>query len=103
MKNKEKYDLEKIKVFTADGRDGIALGVSEKLDEKTILRNIDKKYKWIARNTNESLMLFEEKPFSFEKQCYGCEYLYIYEFNHLFKFIKWDCESYNIEELLKDE
>ena len=37
MKNKEKYDLEKIKVFTADGRDGIALGVSEKLDENTII------------------------------------------------------------------
>ena len=40
MKNKEKYDLEKIKVFTADGRDGIALGVSEKNLDELVLREL---------------------------------------------------------------
>ena len=31
-------------------------------DELCILRNIDKKYKWIARDESGSLCIFDEKP-----------------------------------------
>ena len=149
MKNKEKYDLEKIKVFTADGRDGIALGVSEKLDENTIifkskyypvsemvfglrdvfnwleseykepikltddekaiLKNIDKSYKWICRESDGDLSVCKRKPFKDNTFLFWDSddvELYFEDFkmfNHLFQFIKWsDVEPYNIEELLKN-
>lgn len=31
-------------------------------DEKFIARNIDKKYKWIARDSNGNLYVYGEKP-----------------------------------------
>lgn len=69
-------------------------------DEKVILRNVPKYYKWIARDINGSLYVYASKP---EKG------ITIWEntgspmipFVHLFKFIKWeDEEPYSIEELL---
>ena len=32
-------------------------------DELCILRNIDKKYKWLARDNNGSVCIFSEKPY----------------------------------------
>ena len=71
--------------------------------ERIILENIDKDYKWIARDKDGDLYIFVEKPIrrtanwddgiiSNEFCCY----------KHLFQFITWeDTEAYNIEELLK--
>lgn len=75
-------------------------------DEKAILRNIDKKFKYIARDKDEMLFVFTGKPVKGE--CIwsaangGLTSLRI--FKHLFQFIKWeDKEPYNIEDLLKGD
>ena len=73
-------------------------------DEKVILRNLPPKFKWITRDKDGTLYLFNEvEPF---KECTywrngrdSFEFLY---FNSLFQFIKWeDKEPYSIDELLK--
>lgn len=75
-------------------------------DERVILRNLDKNWKWIARDEDNELYIFETKPCkesyfwssedgNWQINCY---------FTNLFQFIKWeDDEPYNIEELLKGE
>ena len=72
-------------------------------DEKAILRNVPKHYKWIARDENGNLYIYEiepEKGLTMWKSC-G---LSMVSFNHLFRFIQWeDKEPYLIEELLKGE
>jgi hypothetical protein len=76
-------------------------------DEKVILRNIPKKYKYIARDECGELYAYENKP---KKEGYrwiivGSDWVLnnLNMFQHLFQFIKWeDEESYNIEELLKE-
>ena len=73
--------------------------------ERTILENIDKDYKWIARdNWENQLFIYTAKPIKNEiKGNWGCEgdNADLELFNHLFKFITWeDGEPYNIEELL---
>ena len=72
-------------------------------DEKVILQNIPKKYKYIARDKSGLIFLFSKKPSK-------CEYSWIgyndiaFPYYHLFEFIKWeDEEPYSIEELLKGE
>lgn len=80
-------------------------------EEKVILKNIDKKYKWIARDFIGKLYVFSEKPSKdYSVWDYpptvSIQYIYEYEhikvFNHLFTFIKWeDKEPYLIEDLLK--
>ena len=72
-------------------------------DEKVILRNVPKKYKYIARDKSGLIFLFSKKPSK-------CDYSWIgyndiaFPFGHLFQFIKWeDEEPYSIEELLKGE
>ena len=76
-------------------------------DERVILRNLDKRYIYIARDGLGNLIVFKEHPFRGE-----CAWLteilqnhaFLQVFNHLFKFIKWEDEiPYNIEELLKGE
>lgn len=74
-------------------------------DEKAILRNLHKKYKWIARDGNGDIYIFPDKPVKYESvwdYC-GIESKSLIFFSHLFKFIKWsDEEPYSIEELLKE-
>lgn len=75
-------------------------------DEKVILRNIDKKYKWIARDKNGRLYVYKERPLKAHTMWRNDDSggMHMVLFNHLFQFIKWeDEEPYNIEELLKDE
>lgn len=73
--------------------------------ESVILENIDKEYKWIARDKNNKLYVYTEKPKKIDTNWNPIakgytDYLFV--FNHLFEFIKWeDSEPYNIEELLK--
>ena len=72
-------------------------------DEKIILRNLPKKYKYIARDKNGLIFLFSKKPSK-------CDYSWIgyndiaFPYYHLFQFIKWeDEEPYSIEDLLGEE
>ena len=72
-------------------------------DEKVILRNLPKEYKWIARDGFGFICIFENKP---DKAIFGCFYsaATILPFPKLFKFIKYeDKEPYSIEDLLKGE
>ena len=73
-------------------------------DEKVILRNLPKKYKWIARDYVGSMWIFENKPI---KNIFGWVYSTAsgLPFPNLFQFIKYEDkgEPYSIEELLKGE
>ena len=78
-------------------------------DEKAILRNIDKSYKWIARDNDSMLFVFTRKPIK-NDYYWKCkdededDECCVYLFDHLFQFIKWeDEEPYFIEDLLKGE
>ena len=74
--------------------------------ERIILENIDKDYKWIARDKDLELYVYKNKTNKYYKK-----WRWVPEgtrsfrqFNHLFQFITWkDSEPYNIEELLKGE
>ena len=77
-------------------------------DERVILRNLDKKWKWIARDEDrDDLHVYSLEPVKtvYEWNVEGVmNFENFYIFNHLFQFIKWeDDEPYNIEELLKGE
>ena len=74
--------------------------------EKIILKNVDKKYKYIARDGNGSLYLYDYEPtykWLTIWQCEGCfTAVDFYAYNHLFKFIKWEDEKpYSISDLIK--
>lgn len=75
-------------------------------DEKVILRNIDKKYKWIARDEDGRLFIYAIEPLkSINKWIGGTwrHWTHFVAFSHLFTFIKWeDEEPYLIEDLLKN-
>ena len=72
-------------------------------DEKVILRNLPKEYKWIARDLSGMVYIFIERPEKGQAIWYGCGQPMI-PFYHLFQFIQWeDDEPYLIEELLKGE
>ena len=72
-------------------------------DEKVILRNLPKEYKWIARDASGMAYMFIEKPEKGQAIWYGLGQPMI-PFYHLFQFIQWeDKEPYSIEELLEGE
>ena len=88
-----------LEVLLAEHKDKIKLTKNE----KTILENIDKKYKWIARDDNGCLYVYAIKPY--KEKCIWAPggFINFCIFNHLFKFIKWtDDEPYNIQELLEN-
>ena len=59
-------------------------------DEKIIAKNIDKEYKWMARDSDGNLCVYEEKPRKRKGGgWYSDGYKYISYFNHLFSAIKW--------------
>ena len=58
--------------------------------EKTIARNIDWEYKWMARDRDGNLCIYEEKPEKEENSWYFGGYDYISYFNHLFSAIQWE-------------
>jgi len=73
-------------------------------DEKAILRNLPKKYKYIARDNSGELFVYEDKPKKDGDGWTSYRFDFSNLFKHLFQFIKWeDEEAYNIEELLKGE
>ena len=84
-------------------------------DEKAILRNLPKEYKYVTRDSygkGGNLVLCKESPernwvliggdgyWLENRNQFPCSTLRI--FNHLFQFIKWEDEPYSIEELLKE-
>ena len=72
-------------------------------DEKAILRNLPKDYKWIARDLSGMVYIFIERPEKGQAIWYGCGQPMI-PFYHLFQFIQWeDEEPYSIEDLLGEE
>ena len=71
-------------------------------DEKVILRNLPRYYKWIARDEDNMVYLYTQKPVK-EKTIGRWRGLgeSAIQFGHLFQFIKWEDEKpYLIEELL---
>lgn len=73
-------------------------------DEKAILRNLEPKFKFIARDKNRVLFIYMIKPYKDKARWESdASCLSIDIFGHLFQFIKWeDEEPYNIQELLKE-
>ena len=76
-------------------------------DEISILRNIDKKYKWIARDKNGILYIYDSVPEKRGNNKWSRDTLHVdilsnlSLFSHMFNFIKWtDDEPYNINDLL---
>lgn len=63
-------------------------------DERVILRNMPKEYKYISRQIETSDLFLTERKGGMGKG------ICIFEFNHLFQFIK-NGEEYSLEELLK--
>lgn len=71
--------------------------------ERVILENIDKQYKWIARDKSKNIHVYGSEPVKENMEWRDIDSeMELLVFNHLFQFIKWeDDEPYNIEELLK--
>lgn len=62
-------------------------------DEKTIARNINKEYKWIARDSNGALYAYKRKPKKAETAYLnGGGFNHLAIFDHLFSAIKWGDE-----------
>ena len=73
-------------------------------DEKVILKNVPKEYKWIARDIDGCLYVYASKPKKGITMWEDSSGLPMISFDHLFQFIKWeDDEPYSIKELLKGE
>lgn len=74
-------------------------------DEKVILRNIDKEFKWIARDNDGSLFAHKDKPLKTDD--YGWDSIDCMSlglFNHLFNFVKFDDKEPSlIAYLLKED
>lgn len=70
--------------------------------ERTILQNVDKKYKYIARDKNGNLYMYEDRPTrGISMWINSIISTHMRVFNHLFQFVQWeDTNPYNIEELL---
>ena len=65
-------------------------------DELCVLKNIDKKYKWIARDKSGSLCIFDEKPKKSEEMWDNVTHSDFIElgcFNNLFNSINWEDEE----------
>ena len=65
-------------------------------DELCILRNIDKKYKWIARDESGSLCIFDEKPKKSEEMWDNVthsDFIELNCYNSLFNSIHWEDEE----------
>ena len=113
----EKLEKEVFKPLTI--KDGIKKSLEENLkislkpsllteDERVILRNLDKRWKYLARDLDGELYAFGQKPKKIEDYWGESQDIHtrinILLCDSLFKFIKFeDNEPYNIEELLKGE
>ena len=71
--------------------------------ESYILKNAKQEWKWIARDIDDNLFLYRNKPGksnAYWNNARGNIYLTVY--NHLFPFVKWkDDEAWEIAKLLE--
>lgn len=80
-------------------------------EERIILKNVDKEYKYIVRDKSNDIYVFSHIPAKLEDIWEPISYGDYYNnfsrltvFNHLFQFIKWeDEEPYLISDLLKEK
>ena len=73
-------------------------------DEKVILRNLPKEFKWIVRDETGFIWLATDKPQRINRgwrETKSCELDLLGVLDHLFQSIKWEDEPYLIEELVK--
>lgn len=65
-------------------------------DEKVILRNIREEFRWIARDRDGGLNIYNVKPYKLDN-CWGRKRIIDFEifnvFEHLFKSIKWEDDT----------
>ena len=63
--------------------------------ERVILENVDKEYRYIAREGNNNLYLYSRKPNKFRKAWASNipTFTAMYQFNHLFRMVKWEDEE----------
>lgn len=62
-------------------------------DELCVLKNIDKKYKWIARDKSANLCIFDEKPNKNEEiwdNVIRSDFIELNCYNSLFNSIQWE-------------
>ena len=63
-------------------------------DEQVILKNVSSKYKWIARDSDGTLFLFNKKPAKYTRNYgVGSGFLYYFRlepFEDIFKGVTWD-------------
>lgn len=73
-------------------------------DEKAILRSVDNKFEFIARDEDGNLFIYMRKPYKDQtKWESGALVTALDIFNHLFQSIKWeDKEPWSIKELLEE-
>ena len=65
-------------------------------DELCILRNVDKEYKWVARDKCGNISLYEKKPYKSITMVWSIEKGYnewFFMFDHLFNSIQWEDEE----------
>lgn len=79
-----------------------------KENEKIVLENISSNFKWIARDLNNDLYLFSNKPIKISSGSIwdldGGDTTSFSAYNHLFTFIRYeDKEPYKILNLLNKE
>lgn len=77
--------------------------------ERVILENLPKEYNWIARDgiddeCSGEVSCFNKKPFRSKMNKYWLDRSNVMTSNypHLFQFIKWEDEPYEIKELLNE-
>lgn len=58
-------------------------------DEKIIAKHINRKCKWIARDSDGNLCVYKGKPKKEESSWHSDGYGHFYYFNHLFLAVKW--------------
>lgn len=72
--------------------------------ERIILENLDKAFKYIARDKDGKLYVYQNIPTKSGSWWANCIFGDLSPFRHLFQFIKWEDDApYEIAELLKGE
>ena len=75
-------------------------------DEYVILKNLNSYWKWIVRDEDATLQLFESKPIknnAYNSWSWGTNSDNLNFYRHLFHFIQWeDEEPYEISKLIED-
>ena len=109
--NSEKYSLNKGKLVMLPSGIGSEIEINDLKslnlrlapqwtfteDEKVILRNLPERFKWIGRQNDNTLLVYEDEPFKvgscWNKGSLLSNYLYLEGFEHLFQSVKWTDSS----------